>query len=384
MPIDNMNVVSIGSDRKIFDAGSAVRARIIEYGRLFTELHVIIFTQAKSHYTPEKISDNVWIYPTNSLNRYWYPLSARHVYKKQLRKIKFDVITTQDPFESGLAGWLISRVAKTKLHIQIHTDFMSKFFTERSFLNYIRVWIARRMLPRATSIRAVSERIKNSLATIDPSLPAKTIVLPIYTDMQIFQSGPLTVDLHKKYPQFSFIILMASRLTHEKNLGLALTAFRDVVVKSKDVGLIIVGDGPEKHYVKGLVLRYHLDQNVVFEPWQHSIASYYRTADLFLTTSLYEGYGLTLVEAAAAGCPIISSNVGVAPYVIDNGVTGYICEVEDENNFAEKIRLLVEKPDIYREMKHAAERYATEKIYEPKSAYLAKYQAMLEAAAMAQ
>ena len=54
--------------------------------------------------------------------------------------------------------------------------------------------------------------------------------------------------------------------------------------------------------------------NVIFEKWidRETLFSYYKTVDLFLVTSLYEGYGMTLVEAQAAGCPIISTDVGVA------------------------------------------------------------------------
>jgi glycosyltransferase involved in cell wall biosynthesis len=378
-----MIVLSIGTDRKIFELGSAVRARIIEYGSLFTELHIIIFTLAKDNFKPEKISDNVWIYPTNSRSRWFYPFSARRVFKKDMSSVKLHIITTQDPFESALAGWLINRLAKTKLHIQIHTDFLSKYFTERSPLNKLRVWISYSMLPKADGIRVVSERIKKSLAKINPSLPAKSRVLPIHTEMETFRTGPYTTDLHEKYPQFSFIIFMASRLTPEKNLGLALSVLRDIVIRFKNVGMVIVGDGPEKRYIQGLMLRYRLDHNVIFEPWQNSIASYYRTADLFLTTSLYEGYGLTLVEAAAAGCPIVSSNVGVAPEVIDDGVTGFICDATDQGSFTDKILTLLEKPDVYISMKRAAKEHAEEKIHEPKSEYLRKYKAILEDVAMA-
>ena len=51
---------------------------------------------------------------------------------------------------------------------------------------------------------------------------------------------------------------------------------------------------------------------MVFEGWQENLISYYKTANLFLLSSNYEGYGMTLLEAAAAGCPIISTDVGIA------------------------------------------------------------------------
>ncbi len=378
-----MIVLSIGSDRKIFEAGSAARERMIEYGTLFTELHIIIFSLAEHNLKPEKISDNVWIYPTNSKNRFRYPFDARNVFLSELGAVKPDVITTQDPFESGLAGWLITRRSQTRLHMQIHTDFLSPYFARSSRLNFIRVRMASWLLPKADAIRAVSDRIRQSLSRIDRSLVAKTTVLPIHTDISVFTDAPITADLHKRYPQFSFIILMASRLTQEKNIGFAFAVLRDIVLKHQNVGLVIVGDGPDKRYLQGLALRYHLDRNAVFEPWQPSLASYYKTADVFLTTSLYEGYGLTLVEAAASGCPIVSSDVGIVSTIVEEGRNGFICDIKNKESFTEKIIAMIENPELKNSLKQTAERMAHEKVGEPRSEYLAKYKAMLESALVA-
>jgi 1,2-diacylglycerol 3-alpha-glucosyltransferase len=373
-----MNVISIGTDRKIFEQDSAVRARMAEYGKLFTELHIIVFSVGKNSYQKLQIAPNVWVYPTCSTNRWRYPFDARKIIKEKFKDKKIDVITTQDPFETGLAGWMGKRILHTKLHVQIHTDFMSKYFTRSSRLNYIRIIIARWLLPKADAIRAVSDRIKDSLQAIDSKLPDRTIVLPIHTDTSVFKDATVVTDLHKEYPQFSFIILMASRLTSEKNIGFALTVLREIILKNKDVGMVIVGDGPEKKYLQGIVLRDHLDRNVVFEPWQQNLASYYRTADVFLSTSLYEGYGLTLVEAAASGCPIVTTDVGIASQIIEPGITGYVCDISNKEAFVEALVSLIEQPGRASSMKQAADKLAQEKVSEPKEAYLKKYKAMLE------
>ena len=107
---------------------------------------------------------------------------------------------------------------------------------------------------------------------------------------------------------------MASRLEPEKNIDLAIRAWTHVIQKSPDTGLIIVGRGSLTHHLHMLVNRLGLQSKVIFEPWidMPTLISYYKTADIFLNTSFYEGYGLTLVEAHAAGCRIISTDVGVA------------------------------------------------------------------------
>jgi glycosyltransferase involved in cell wall biosynthesis len=120
---------------------------------------------------------------------------------------------------------------------------------------------------------------------------------------------------------------MASRLTKEKNIGSAINAMSDVALRYPRTGLVIVGSGPEKDNLKFKIKNFppeadqppleNLLDNIIIESWTDDLVSYYKTCDLFLLTSNYEGYGRTLVEAAAAGCKIISSDVGVADEILE-------------------------------------------------------------------
>ena len=105
---------------------------------------------------------------------------------------------------------------------------------------------------------------------------------------------------------------MVSRLEPEKQINLAIKALADLMIKSGNIGLVIVGAGSEERNLVSLVSELKLSNYVKFEGWQENIATYYKTADLFLVTSRYEGYGLTIIEAKACGLPIVSTNVGVA------------------------------------------------------------------------
>jgi len=115
---------------------------------------------------------------------------------------------------------------------------------------------------------------------------------------------------------------MASRLTREKNIGLAIEVFAGIMNQESGIKnplLLIVGDGPERENLELRIKNYavpagrqELRSNAVIEPWTDDLASYYKTADLFLLTSNYEGYGRTVIEAQAAGLPILMTDVGVA------------------------------------------------------------------------
>ena len=77
-----------------------------------------------------------------------------------------------------------------------------------------------------------------------------------------------------------------------------------------------------------------LERNIILEPWAGDLVSYLKTADLFLISSNYEGYGRTIVEAVAAGCRVISSDAGISREFLDRAS---IFSVGDENDLRDKI-----------------------------------------------
>lgn len=347
-------VLMISSDRKVFEKGSAVRQRMVEYGGLVGELHIIVFStrsgNQESKLMNEKIADNVFVYPTNSFSRWCYIFDAIRIGKELIAKnyelkAKSWLVTAQDPFETGLAGWRLARVFKAKLQIQIHTDFLSPHFSKESILNKIRVLITKFILPKADCIRAVSLRISDSLTANNYKLKASSTILPIFVDIEKIRTTPPSFDLRQKYPQFDRIILMASRLSKEKNIGLAIDAMIEIIKKYPKTGFVIVGDGPEREALKLYAIRHTLyATNIIFEGWQNDLISYYKTADLFLNTSNYEGYGLTLVEAAICGCPTVTADVGIASELQKNDANISICPAGDKDCVTKEIINRFSKP----------------------------------------
>lgn len=323
----------VSSDRKVFEEGSAVRARLLEYGRLADELHVVVSAKRGLGLRNEKIEPNIFLYPTNSRSRLGY---IRGVLRcaRTLKARGIDIVTTQDPFEAGLAGFFAARILGAKLHLQIHTDFMSPYFARESFMNRIRVRIAKFLLPRANAVRVVSLRIKRSLNMF---VKKEITVLPIFIDAEKIARTSVAYDLKKKYPQFNKILLVASRLSPEKNVDMAIEAMQTVVQKYPATGLIVVGSGPESDRLKILSRARHLEANIVFEGWRDGLISYYKTADFFLLPSNYEGYGMTVVEALSAGCPVVMTDVGCAGEVVHNGENGLVVPVGDRTAFTNAV-----------------------------------------------
>lgn len=340
-----MKVLMLSTDGNIFIEGSEVRQRMIDYGGLVDELHIIIFTSLKDGEQSKKIGANVFLYPTRTLFGLFcfYLIDVYKLGSQIIKKENGWLVTTQDPFETGLAGWLLKVRLKLPIQIQVHTDFLSSYFSGESVRNRVRMVLGKSLLKKADGIRVVSERIKNSLIEncklkIENSAIA---VLPIVYDMDRFSKVEVKTDLHKKYPNHDFIILMASRLTKEKNIGLAVRALKEVVKKHPKVLLLIVGSGPEFEGLRLQVVSCKLQDFVVFEPWTNDMPSYYKTADVFVLTSNYEGGARSPAEAIASGLPVVMTDVAPAGETIIDGKNGFIVPVGNHRQLADRLIELI-------------------------------------------
>jgi glycosyltransferase involved in cell wall biosynthesis len=295
-----MRILSIGTDRKLFDETSAVRARQQAYAEKFGNLDIIVFTLRQSQ---GKQQDGVLtIVPTNSFLRLLYGWDALRI-AKTLQKP--DVVTAQDPFETGLISWFIARRLKVPLHVQVHTDFLSSGFVRGSFLNRIRRRIAWFVLNRATRIRVTLERTKDDLVRRGIKVPIT--VLPIFVDAARFAAIP-----RAKHPKWKIAALCVGRLEPEKNFALAIDAVAVARKKGHDIGLTIVGSGSQLPVLRERAMRLGIVDRVEFAGWQALPLPFYSTADIVLVPSQYEGYGLVIIEALATGIPVLSTDVGVA------------------------------------------------------------------------
>ena len=300
-----MKLLLVGTDRDIFKAGTAVRNRIARFGSEHTDALDSIVLSTKKHgaASSQELAQNVHVHPTNSISRFLYGIDALQIARKLLRP---DAISAQDPFETGLVALLIARHFHIPLMVEVHTDFLAPSFARHSLLNHLRVMIAGFVLRRASGGYVVSEKLKRELQErYRLSIPID--VLPIYVDTSRFASV-----MHTQHPRFATALLWVGRLEEEKNPVLALHAFIDARKAGHNVGLTIVGAGSLLEQLKSIVKQEDVEEWVEFPGHVLDVLPFYKTADLLLVTSTYEGYGMVIVEALSAKIPVLSSDVGVA------------------------------------------------------------------------
>lgn len=381
-----MILISIGTERRIFDENSEVYFRILSYSKLFDEMHVIIFNTTKNldvSTNVKKIGEKLFVYPTNSLNRWFYvfdgiKIGLKIMKEKQLNRNN-SYITAQDPFETSLVGWFLSLKSKIKLNVQIHTDIFSPYFKKGHILNLLRIPISNFIIPRADSIRVVSKSLKNLITKTFKISQSKIVVLPIVVDKEQIINSDIKIDLHKKYSQFNFIFLLISRLEKEKNIPVIIESFMEVLKQNSKAGLIVIGDGNWKKILEKLIEKHNLQKSVIFEGWQNDINTYLKTTDTFVSSSFYEGYGMVFIQAVLCNCPIISSNVGIIKDEFKDGENAMICDSSDYRCFSSKM-IKVMNDSVLRSklIKNATETLKRDNITLNLNKYLINYKKLFE------
>ncbi|MFZ2500789.1 MAG: glycosyltransferase [Minisyncoccia bacterium] len=306
-----MKVLFISNDPTIFVSTSATRARMRTYAALMGELHIVSPAGRDAH---EEQDGNLFLHPVHSWKIFRVRSLASRAYALILAQ-DIDIVSAQDPFEHGLAALRATRGTSAKLHIQVHTDFLSQWFIKSGnwrspsvrmpFLNRYRRTIADQVLPAAQGIRVVSERIQKSLIEHYGSRVVVPSVIPVAVDVVVPEAVLLPVH------PFTFALITVGRLEPEKRIEDILAALALVVKKYPMVGLFVVGDGSERGRLERMVRSLGLADKVVFLGNRSDVRGLMKSAQAFIQASAYEGYGRTLVEAALARVPIITTDVGI-------------------------------------------------------------------------
>ena len=307
-----MKVLFISNDPNIFDAASEVRTRMRAYAANIGELHIVSAAGPTAH---EEHEGNLHLYPVHVWKLFRVSALAKRAHAL-IHTYSIEVVSAQDPFEHGLAALRAVRGTNAKLHIQVHPDFPSPWFVRSGnwrspsvrmpFLNRWRRDIADSVLPQAHGIRVVSERIKASfIARYGLRIPEPSVI-PVIVDPTVPE--PVRLPAH---PAFTFALIAVGRLEPEKRTEDILAALKLVHVHYPMVGLFIVGEGRERGRLERMVRSLELEKNVVFLGHRPDARGLMASAHAFIQASAYEGYGRTLIEAALAKVPIITTDVGI-------------------------------------------------------------------------
>jgi len=147
-----------------------------------------------------------------------------------------------------------------------------------------------------------------------------------------------------------FIIGNIARLAPVKDHVTLIKAF-DIARKTyPNMRLVIVGDGPEKSNLEALINELNLSENVMLLGFRRDIREMFSIVDMFVLSSISEGTSITILEAMAAGKPVIATNVGGTPNLVEDGKTGFLVSPSEPVLLGRKIIELINNKEIAKQM----------------------------------
>ncbi len=366
-----MNILFISNDPSIFEPESSTRNRMRAYAKEIGTLHIISPGNGpKRDVEREDLPDGAaLILHMVTGKRFGKLLKMQKCATKLLQSEPIELVSAQDPFEYGWIALKAVSEAKrpVKLHVQLHTDAFSPWFTRGNItyishlsmplmtcVNTVRQWLADRVLPEADGIRVVSKRILDSLTyrygdrIVSPSL------IPIAVSSEVPPKESLPPHA------FTFTLITVGRLEPEKRMQDILHALARIHINYPSVGLVVIGDGSLRKKLEVEARKLGLSNHVVFLGARPDAMSLMQDAQAYIQASAYEGYGRTLIEAALARIPIITTDVGIVGEVFKGYEEVLSAPPGDPSALATHIRGLLEDFQARKEFVLSAEKAARE------------------------
>ncbi|MBI3420981.1 MAG: glycosyltransferase [Candidatus Sungbacteria bacterium] len=338
---NGVKILMLSEDHTIARPGSPAYRRMEQYAALVDELRIVVPAEDNTKAIEQ---GRLFVYPvhaTNAVVRSWRMAVAAHTLLGQHTGM---IMSVQAPNEIGLIALLLARLHRISLQVQVHADIMSPWFGRGSWKARLRYRLARVILPRATCIRVVSERIKRSLVDILRLQKTPIFVLPIYTDIAAFLNAAPDPDTQTRFACYTYTMIAVGRFVdQEKNFSMLIRMMKEFVTTCPAALLVIVGDGPDKARYEDLISWYGLADNVMIEPWRDDLPAFFRSFDTLVISSLHEGWSRVAIEAMASGLVVVMTDVGLAGEVVRNQENGVVVPVADEST------LLAACLDVYRD-----------------------------------
>ena len=269
---------------------------------------------------------------------------------KLIKELKPDIVV-EDLNKLPLFSPYITKIPKL---IQIHHLWKSSIFKEASFPVAFAVWLGEKLIPRVYKkchFAAVSPSSKNELCELGI---AKEKISIIYNGTE---SEYLDAE---KVRDKSLYFLWLGRFRKYKGVWVAFEAFRIFSRKHPDVKLFFAGSGPEESKMRKMAKKWGLESKVEFlgvVEAEEKMELMGKALGL-LQTSFKEGWGLTVIEAAACGTASIASNVSGLCDSVKDGETGLLFKEGSATDCARKMKILCDNSVLRNKLESEARRYA--------------------------
>jgi glycosyltransferase involved in cell wall biosynthesis len=291
------------------------------------------------------------------------PKGIRHfLYFKELlnRMDGVDIVYAQDPVSVGLPALFAAHIARKRFMVRIVGDHAWEQSIERFGVSDDVDSFSKSYLKHPIGAK-ILKKIEKYVADwadliITPSVYLKGIITNWGVDaskITVVYDGFLKEDikattaaLKKRLGLHGTVIVSAGRLVPRKGFLGLIEVFAKVKQRVPTAVLVIAGEGPDMEVLRAKVKELNLVEDVVLTGRieQVLLFEYIKAADIFTLNTAYEGFSHLILEAMALGTPVVTTNVGGNPEIIDDNTTGILVEYDAHNEMANAIISLVQDP----------------------------------------
>jgi glycosyltransferase involved in cell wall biosynthesis len=240
-----------------------------------------------------------------------------------------------------LAAWLARvPVVVHTYHGHVFRGYFSPAKT-RFFVGVER-WLAR----RTDRLLSVSPQVRRELLELGIGTPERSAVVPLGLDLDPFLNGGAGGRLRRELgiEPAAPVVAIVARLVVIKAHEVFFEAASIVSRRRPDARFLVVGDGERRAELEALVARLALGRAVHFLGWRRDLPAIYRDVDVVALTSRNEGSPVSLIEAMAAGRPVVATGVGGVPDLVEHGVNGYLVGPDQPAELADALLALLADP----------------------------------------
>lgn len=299
--------------------------------------------------------------PTNRDFNLAVPFSIR--LRPMIKKLDLDLIHVHSPFLLGRLGARYARRLGIPLVFTYHTlyeQYVHYVPIAQSITKELAQKMSRGFCNHCDAVIVPTGVIGSYLREIGVNTPIN--VVPTGINVAQFQSGdPDWLQRRFNLPPGEKILIFVGRLGQEKNIGFLMDCFKVINRQVSNTRLVLVGSGPEEEDLKKRANDLGISSQVTFTGVlpPADVVHCYAGASIFVFSSVTETQGIVITEAKAAGLPVVAVRAFGVSEMVQDGVDGFLTELEPRQ-FIEKIILLLKDKQLYQEMSQKARQNAAE------------------------
>lgn len=214
------------------------------------------------------------------------------------------------------------------------------------FFRLLERWLA----AHTTVLVAVSPQVRDDLVALGVAPAAKFVVVRLGIELEErvggAQDGRAETRRYLGIPQDRFAVGWVGRMTAVKRTDDVLDGFLQLRERGIDATLCLVGDGPDRPHLEQRAHELGIMRDTLFLGYQEDVGPLYAAFDALVLPSGNEGTPVSVIEALAAGTPVVATRVGGVPDVIRDGEDGFLVEPGASDELAERLAELARDPSL--------------------------------------